>query len=89
MRTGGASSTAPQGGGIAGLVAAEEPAAHGLEGGELALGGGARGDANRPLPPAPLGELGQGLEGGLGRAEAGEELIKGDGPRYPVAVSGN
>ena len=69
-----------QGGGVAGLVAAEEPATKGLERRDLTLGRRARGDANRALPSAALGQLGQGGEGCLGGAEAGEELVEGDRP---------
>src|SRR5208282_6938612 len=65
-----------QGGGVAGLVAAEQVAAKGLERCELALGRRARGDANRALPSAALGQLGQGGKGHLGGAEAGEELVE-------------
>ena len=72
-----------QGGGVAGLVAAEEPAAKGLECCEPPRSAAAReGMQNRALASAALGQLRQGGKCHLGGAEAGEELVEGDRPRY-------
>jgi hypothetical protein len=66
--------------GIIGLAPGDEARAHALHRRHLPLRRAAAADQKRPAPPGALGQLRQRVECGRGRAEALQQLIKGDRP---------